>query len=265
MAVIMCNGRTATPEDLAALALVNYGHFTTLQVRAGAALGLGLHLERLRVATSALLGMQLEPERVRADLRAALAAAQCEDATLRATLFASDAGPAASARPAQVDLLVSVGPPGQPGTTGLRLRSVQFVRAAPQYKHVGIFPSVHERQSALAAGYDDALFVDDRGHAVEGTFWNLGLWDGTRVIWPQGPALRGTRERLLQAGLERLGIPQQTRLVRLQDIGPELAAFSCNSRGQQRVSAIDDRVLADAPELLARLERALATQAWEKV
>lgn len=263
MSVIMCNGRVATPEDLAALALVNYGHFTTLQVRAGAALGLELHLERLEVATSALFGMQLEPERVRADLRAALAAARCEDATLRATLFARDAGPAAS--PQQIDLLVSVGPPGQPGTTGLRLRSVQFARAAPQYKHVGIFPSVHERRSALAAGYDDALFVDEYGHVLEGTFWNLGLWDGARVIWPQGPALRGTRERLLQAGLERLGILQQTRLVRLRDIGPELAAFSCNSRGQQKVSAINDRVLAEAPELQALLERALATQAWEKL
>lgn len=263
MAVIMCNGRAATPDDLTALALVNYGHFTTLQVRAGAAQGLGLHLERLQVATAALFGLPLEPERVRADLRAALAAAGCGDATVRVTLFVRDPAPATASASTRPDLLVSVNPPGQAGTSALRLQSVQFVRPTPQYKHVGIFPSVHEKRSALAAGYDDALFVDGSGHVLEGTFWNIGLWDGTQVIWPQGPALRGTRERLLQAGLAQLGIPQHTRPIRLPEIGAHLAAFSCNARGQQAVSAIDGRVLAQAPELLDLLERALATRAWE--
>ena len=38
------NGKPASAEDLRALALVNFGHFTTVQVRDRCARGIDLHL-----------------------------------------------------------------------------------------------------------------------------------------------------------------------------------------------------------------------------
>lgn len=266
MATVLCNGIPATTEDLATLALINHGHFTTLQVRAGAALGVDLHLRRLQEATMALFGTDLDPERVLADIRIALNAARSEDATVRATVFARSSSPVAiGGEEHEVDLLVSVGAAGQVGEAPLRVKSVGFVRALPQYKHVGISPSQYAKSLATRHGYDDAAFVDGAGHVVEGTFWNIGIWDGERILWPQGAALRGTRERLLQSGLDRLGVPQRTDVVGLEDFGRHWAAFTCNSRGQQRIAAIDDRELAEAPELLPLLERAMATHAWERL
>jgi hypothetical protein len=48
---IEVNGGPATADQLAYPAIVNFGHFTAMQVRGGAVRGLGLHLSRLDSAT----------------------------------------------------------------------------------------------------------------------------------------------------------------------------------------------------------------------
>ena len=70
---IEINGEPATAEQLAYPAIVNYGHFTAMQVRRGAVRGLGLHLARLDSATRELFGVGLDGELVRAYVRHALA------------------------------------------------------------------------------------------------------------------------------------------------------------------------------------------------
>ncbi|MCD7100114.1 aminotransferase class IV family protein [Stenotrophomonas sp. MMGLT7] len=260
MSVLLCNGHPADAEALAAAALVNYGHFTSMQVRAGAVRGLHLHLQRLRQGTQALFGTDLDERRVRADLRAALAAFGDDDASLRVTVFSRRFDFRDPLRAVAPDLLVAATPASALPAPALRLRSLGFVRDSPGLKHVGTFPLFHYRRQALAAGFDDALFVDPQGSVVEGTVWNLGLWDGRRVIWPQGPALRGTQERLLQAGLDELGVPQVVQPVPLELLGAKVAAFACNARGQQVVDSVDGHALARAPELPALLQRALETQ-----
>ncbi|HBZ46612.1 MAG TPA: aminotransferase, partial [Stenotrophomonas sp.] len=62
---VYCNGHRASADDLAG-ALVNYGHFTSLQVRGGAVQGLDLHLRRLRQGTEELFGSTLDGTRVQA-------------------------------------------------------------------------------------------------------------------------------------------------------------------------------------------------------
>ena len=54
---LTCNGLPAQVEDLLP-ALVNYGHFTSLQVRDHAVQGLDLHLARLSHATRELFGSE---------------------------------------------------------------------------------------------------------------------------------------------------------------------------------------------------------------
>lgn len=254
MTIVHCNGRPATVQDLTGPALRNDGHFTTFQLRGRAVLGLDLHLQRLDAASRALYGVALDAERVRAALRAIVVDTAAQDATVRITVVPRgiDAG-------ASLDLLVSLAPPAQPETAPLRLRSFVFQRDTAAIKHVGTFPLFQHQRLARAAGADDALFVDAAGRVIEGTVWNLGLWDGATITWPQADALRGTRERLLQAGLAGLGVAQAVRPVRLAELDARVSAFACNARGQRMVGSVDGRALAPGPDLLPLLARALAT------
>lgn len=255
MTLVFCNGRPATAQDLAGPALRNDGHFTTFQLRARAVRGFGLHLQRLDTASQALYGLVLDADRVRQALRSALMETQTMDATVRITVAprTADAG-------APLDVFVSLAPPAGPAAAPLRLRAFEFQRDTPAIKHVGTFPLFQHQRLARQAGADDALFVDAAGRVIEGSVWNLGLWDGRTVTWPRAEALRGTQEQLLQAGLDALGVPQATREVLAASLGPGVAAFACNARGQRGIASVDGRALATDVGLLPLLERALATQ-----
>ena len=56
MSITLFNGQPASTDDLRALALVNYGHFSSMQVRDHAVQGIGLHQQRLTAATRELFG-----------------------------------------------------------------------------------------------------------------------------------------------------------------------------------------------------------------
>ena len=57
---IEINGHGATADQLGFPALVNYGHFTAMQVRNRRVRGLDLHLARLDSATRELFGASLD-------------------------------------------------------------------------------------------------------------------------------------------------------------------------------------------------------------
>ena len=251
--LIFRNDHPATAADLALPALVNDGHFTTMQVRGGAVQGLELHLQRLADAHRTLFSRDLDTARVRADCAAAITASGLADATLRVTVHPGEPDPT---------VLVSLASPAHPGTGGLRLKSFAYVRVLPDVKHVGTFPLLHYRRLARAAGCDDALFVTTDGLVCEGSVWNLALWDGSAVIWPQGPALRGTREQLLQREFRRAGVAQQARTVLLDEL-PALAGISCNSRGVQPLASVDGREMGDPASLLELAAAASTRIAWD--
>lgn len=269
--VILCNGRRAEAADLVALAMRNHGHFTTLQLRDGAARGLDLHLARLRDATRELFDVRLDDERVLGGLRQALDSAGAGDCTARVTVCARGFERAAQASQpltvavADLDVIVALTPPREPAPEPMRAASFEHERALPHVKHVGTFAQFHFARQARGRGFDDVLFVDARGRVSEGTVWNVGFWDGRGVTWPEAPALRGTCERLLQAGLASLGVPQARREVVLDDLAGFRAAFACNSRGVRAIGAVDDRVFASDPDLAALLGEALAMQPRQPV
>lgn len=256
------NGQPPTADDLRALALTNYGHFTAMQVRNRAVQGLQFHVERLRAGTRELFGVDLARERILSDLRAALAAGEA-DASLRFTVFARGFDYRKPLQPVEPDILVTLTPPAPARKPPLRAKSYRFVRPLPHIKHVGTFPLFHYRRQAQLAGYDDALFVADDGCVVEGSVWNLGFWDGEGVVWPQGPALRGTGERLLQAGLAGFGVAQRHRPVALAEAGGFRAAFASNASGLQAVTGIDETEFPADAALMDLLARAQASQPWE--
>lgn len=257
------NGSPATADDLRALALANFGHFTSMQVRDGGVQGRALHRQRLEEATLALFGTALDGDNALRLAAQAMERAGLRDASVRITMFSAGFDYRDPARVVRPDVLVTLSPAASVDKPALRVKSYPFVRPLPQYKHVGTFPLFHYRRQALADGYDDALFVDPAGQVVEGSIWNLGLWDGQSVVWPEGPALRGTAERLLQAGLEQRGIRQRSAPIGLADLDVFQAAFACNASGLQPVVGIDAVAWGADTALMATLKGALDAVPWE--
>lgn len=269
LSVILCNGRRAEAADLVALAMRNHGHFTTMQVRDGAVRGLDLHQARLREATRELFDVELDDGRVLAGLRQALDIAGTADCTARVTVCAREFERVAQASSplaaGDLDVVVALTPAAEPAAEPLRASSFGHERALPHMKHVGTFAQFHFARQARGRGFDDVLFTGADGRISEGTVWNAGFWDGQVVTWPEAPALRGTCERLLQAGLESLGVAQARRPVVLDDLAGFRAAFACNSRGVRAIGAVDEVAFAPDPALMGLLGRALATQPWQPI
>lgn len=265
--VALLNGADAEadPGALRALAQVNYGHTTAMQVRGVAVQGLGLHLARLRQGNAELFDAGLDEGALRGWMAEAARAAG-GDCSMRVTVFARDFDHRQPLREVALDVLVVASAPQPPRTRPLRVATCDFLRPVPHLKHVGAFPLFHHRRQALKAGHDDALFVVGRGadaRVAEGTVWNIGFWDGHAVTWPQAPALRGTAERLLQAGLDAQGVPQRRRPVAVAELAAFRAAFACNANAVQPIAAVDAVEYPQAPELMRLLADAAALAPWD--
>ena len=261
MSVALLNGQPATASDLRALALVNYGHFTSLQVRNRAVQGLELHGQRLTAATRELFGTALDFTAVRKQMRAAVM--ESPDCSLRVTVFSRDFDYRNPAEDHQADVLVSLALPSPSRTQDLRVKSLRFQRTLPQIKHVGTFPLFHYRRQAIAMGFDDALFADSAGVISEGSVWNIGFWKQGRVVWPEAQALRGTAEQLLQAGLRQQGVEQMVQPVNLAELTEFDGAFACNASGIQSIAAIDEIEFRRSGDGMDKILAAAAFTPWE--
>jgi branched-subunit amino acid aminotransferase/4-amino-4-deoxychorismate lyase len=260
---VQVDGKPASAADLAP-ALVNYGHFTTMQVRAGRVRGLRLHLDRLAAATEELFGSDLDVEDVRAQLRRAVAGVKA--CTARVTIFPRELPLEDLTAPMVPRTMVALRAPSPPATVPVRLASYRHERPAAHIKHVGTFPLFHYARQARLAGFDDALFVTAEGLVSEASIWNAGFFDGTAVVWPEAPKLSGTTMRLLDAGLHELGVPTTTRPVRLDDLGDLRSAFLCHSATPGcPVSAVDSRELHVDDALTALLARAHDLAPWDEI
>jgi len=238
------NGRTASADDLRALALTNYGHFTALQVHERGVRGLDLHLARLDAGTRELFGQPIDERAVRAHLRNALAG-WSGDAAVRITVFSRAFDREHPARTFAPDVLVTVSAPRATDSAPVRLKTFPHERALPAIKHVGTFALFHHRRLAQQAGFDDALFVDASGAISEASIWNIGFFDGTGVVWPIAPQLHGVSMQLIDNGLRARGISSTSRRVTREDLPTFRAAFLTNCGNPVRaVASIDDVELA---------------------
>ncbi len=263
MKPLLLNGRPVPDDALCPLALVNYGHFTSMQVRGGCVQGLALHRQRLESATLELFGSALDSGLLLEQMRAAVAA--MPDCSLRVTVFSGCFDYRKPASDFPVDVLVAAGAPASPVSHAVRIKAFSFERTLPHIKHVGTFPLFHHRRLAVQCGYDDALFMDPSGSISEGSVWNLGFIRGGTVVWPNAPALGGTAAQLLQPGLAGQGIDQESAPVRLQCLGDFEAAFACNATGIWPIALIDGVGFPGSAGWIPALEAALATHVWEPI
>lgn len=259
------NGRSADAGDLAPLAFAGYAHFTAMQVRDGRVRGLDLHLARLEEASDCLFGRHLPEATLRGHLRAALATAP-PDASLIGFISSRPGEFAPAGDSVDLDVLVKVTDPAQPPTGPLSLDVVEHERHLPRIKHVGEVSKTLLLRRANARGFDDAAFTDRSGRLSEATIWNLAFWDGTSVIWPRAEVLSGVTMQILDRRLRALGIPQQTRDVRLDDLGEHLTAVVMNSWTPGiPIARIGDRVLGQGNEFPRVLHSAHADEPLEAV
>ena len=249
------NGRAPTPEELYRIAAANYGHFTSLQVRGGRVRGMALHLARLDDGNETFFGRRGDVDdelRLRGWIRQALGATR--DASVRVTCT-------------EPGVLVAVSDPAgdEPGPP-LRVRTQVYERPWPEQKHVATMGLWHARRTAVAAGYDDALFVGPDGLVREGSVWNVAFWDGTQVVFPQAPVLKGVTMVLLQVALTMTGIPWTLRPVRRADLPDLLAAAALNTRcPAQPIASVDDVVFGEHDKLVAVLRSAWDTVPWDEI
>ncbi|BAJ26100.1 MULTISPECIES: aminotransferase class IV [Kitasatospora] len=263
------NGRPAGVEDVHRMTTWNYGHFTSLQVRAGAVRGLDLHLRRLADASRELFGDLLgtapdaDPDaagddgaRIRALVRRALAGRA--DASVRVSVVPS------AGSPTRTDLVVSVSDPVPDlPRPALRVRTAVYERELPHLKHAATLGLTHQALPARRAGYDDVLFVGRDGLVREGSTWNAAFWDGERVHWPAAPVLPGVTMQLLRAALTATGVPWSVTPLPVTGLPALRAAAAVNSHcPAQPLAAVDGTALAD-PELAALLTTAWATVPWQ--
>ena len=223
------DGEAADVAALAVPALVNYGHFTAMQIRHGAVRGLANHLRRVDAAHRELFGHGLELVRA----RWALAARHQPDAYLRATFYETPDG--------QTHDLVAVRAPADPSEVPQRLRSVTYARPVAHLKHVGTFPLIYYGQEAERAGFDDALLVTGQGEAAETTIANIGFVVGGRVVWPTAPALHGIGQQLLEAALPDSGMPTGHSGVRIIRISSLVSSGASRSLPGQRPVSFQPR------------------------
>lgn len=218
--VALINGRPASGEELTPLAFAGFAHFTAMQVRGRRVRGLDLHLERLRAASVSLYGREVSEQRVRMLLSSAIEAAP-QDVSLVATIYLP-AGEFTAADGGEPNVLIRTSPPSSGPTGPLSLASFTYERVLPQIKHVGEVAKTYYMRKAIEQGHDDAAFITRDGRFSEASIWNLAFWDGAAVIWPDAPMLIGTTMSIVRRQLDRLGIPQQVRVITAADL-PNLA------------------------------------------
>ncbi|MGW7364105.1 aminotransferase class IV [Streptomyces sp. NPDC054841] len=259
---IEIDGRPVAESDPDLLPVLQggYGHFTAMQVRGGRVRGLALHLERLDGSTRELFGTALDGERVRARIRQALTAAGRRDASVRVHVYATYGTGGAAGGDAEPILVVTVRGPQEMGEAPRSLMSVPYQRPLAHIKHAGGVGQTYYGMAAVRAGFDDALLTGPGGVISEGHITNVAFWDGTSVVWPDAPALRGVTMALLEPLL-----PSVRREVTLADLASYSAAFLMNSQGLAPVRRIDCTEFAVDEGLMKRVREAYEGVPWDEI
>ncbi|MFJ8194664.1 aminotransferase class IV [Streptomyces sp. NPDC096094] len=251
--MIELDGRPAGEDALAALALTNYGHFTTLLAEEGRVRGLELHLERLVRDCRLLFDTALDPDRARA--LACRAAPASGRRIVRITVFDPALNLATIDADAHPRILVTARPAPEADPGPLRVRTAVHRRDLPEVKSVALGPALRLRRRARREGYDDVLFTGSDGEVLEGGTWNIGLVREGRIVWPGGDVLSGTTRQLLRrAG----GDP--TELISLRDLDECEAAFATNAATVLRpITRIDHREYPASHPAMSRLAETYRT------
>ena len=236
------NGLGPTAEQLRAVALNTYGHFTAMQVRNRRVRGLELHLARLAAANHEVFGAALDTAAVRDHIRHALG--DTRDASVRVYVHQPQDLPW---------ILVTVRLPGGMREFPWKLQTVPYQRPVAHIKHASDFGQGYYQRLAHRNGFDEALLTGPGGVIAEGSMTNIGFADRTGITWPDAPVLEGITMQLLNRQLPGFGLTSRRAQIRTPDVGSFAAVFVTNARGIAAVGHIDDRAMPVDAQLLKTL------------
>jgi branched-subunit amino acid aminotransferase/4-amino-4-deoxychorismate lyase len=248
--MVELNGVGADLDQVTALGLSNYGHFTSMRVDDQRVRGLSRHLEWLMRDCRRVFDADLDPDRVRHLIHHALAGAP-RSIVVRVTVFDPTLELGRPGMDAEPHILVTTRPAIQAPLPALRLQSTAYQREMPDVKHVGLFGSLWHRRIAQRNGFDDVLFTDAGGAISEAATSNIGFVDGDRIVWPQADRLAGVTMRLISESRDGHVTTAPVTLGQLADVD---AIFVTNAAvGIRSVRAIDGIQWPDKHPLLGVL------------
>jgi branched-subunit amino acid aminotransferase/4-amino-4-deoxychorismate lyase len=231
------NGVPARFDQVEALALTNYGHFTSMRVDNQRVRGLSLHLERLMRDCHQVFDADLDADRIRHFIRHALADVS-RPVVVRVTVFDPALELGRLGADAQPQVLITTRPAAHLPLPALSLQSAIYCRDMPDVKHVGLFGCLQRRRIAQRNGFDDVLFIDADATIAEAATSNVGFVDGDRIVWPQADCLPGVTMSLICQARDEHATRVPITLEQLADVD---AVFATNAAvGIRPVSAIDD-------------------------
>ncbi len=233
------DGQPLELEQAKALALTNYGHFTSMRVEpTNKVRGLSLHLDRLIRDCRHVFDASLDPDRVRYLVKRVTA--EHDGAVIaRVTVFDPNLELGRPGIDAEPRVLVTARSAGVVPASPIRLQSTVYSRDLPRVKHTGLFAALHYRRRAQRSGYDDVIFTAADGTVSEAATSNVGFVgsDGS-LVWPSADCLPGITMRLIDQARDK---NLTTARIALSDISNFDAAFVTNAAvGVREVAAVDD-------------------------
>jgi branched-chain amino acid aminotransferase len=220
-------------DDLAVL----YGAscFETMRAVAGVVFRLDRHLDRLEAGLAALLVVAPARDTLRAAIRDTLAANGLDDARIRLTVTAGRGvgRPDLRSTRGPTILVVADRAPEDSPPARLAVASFRIDEARPLAfaKTANYLPSLLALDEARAAGSDEAVLLNRRGHVAEGATSNLFAVVDGRVVTPplsDGPLPGVTREVVIECAT-RLAVPSEERSLTLQALAAADELFLTNS------------------------------------
>lgn len=244
------NGVPPTMDQVKALALTNYGHFTSMLTEDGRVRGLSLHMQRLTRDCRLLFDVDLDTDKVRHYISQALVN-QAPRTVARVTVYDPGLELGTIGSVADPHILVTTREAAAAAPGPLRLQAASYRREIPAVKHIGLFGALRCRRIAQREGYDDVLLLNQDGTISEIATSNIGFVRDGNVVWPRSEWLAGITMTLLNQALDE---PIRTEPVTLSDLPVMDFVFATNAAtGIRPVASVDDQAWPIDHPTLARL------------
>ena len=126
---------------------------------------------------------------------------------------------------------------------GIKLITTQLVRTAPEAKTSNYISAIRALKEAAQRNAEDALYVNEEGHVLEGTRSNFFIFRGETLITPRAGVLLGvTRNAVLEVARGRFAIEERPILLtELAEI--DEAFITSSSKEIMPVVQINDHII----------------------
>ena len=199
------------------------GVYEVIRVYNGKTFTLNEHLDRLyRSAKDIQLAMGIDQPTLTREINALVAKSSLKDSMVylqvtRGVCARNHLFPAGSCQPTILFYVRHLPAPSPQGDIeGVKLVTQPDERWKRCWiKAIALLPNVLAKNAAVAAGADEAVFVDDDGHITECSVSNFyAITNGTLVTHPIGPKVLPGITRIVVLDVARqLGIPVQERAM----------------------------------------------------